>query len=363
MTAHAFFPPSGAEQTVHCAAWPTMNALYPQPDTQDSMDGTAVHWAGAELYHRRLVVEGQVAPNGVVLTEEMIEAAETWAGALHPHEWTVERPVGDRNSLSWGTPDARRIEGGVLRVKDLKFGFGPVDAYEWWQGIDYTRLLVQQYPMLDRDDTPVELEIIQPRVYRRRDRNVWETTLGKLRTYFERILHAHEAALAPEPVATAGPHCKHCPGRLYCPTNQAAALDYADTSGQSAPMELLDGALGREAAHIRRAIKVMQSRLTGLEADIEARLRAGRSVPWHALVPGESREVWAVELGTAIEVAASVGVDIAKPGALTPNQARKAGMSAELVASLSHRPPAGMKLVEDDGRTAAKVFDGAIKTS
>lgn len=375
--AHAFFPPSGAAETVACARWPLMNAMFPKPDTQDSLDGTAVHWAGAELVQGRPMDEGVVAPNGVVLTGEMVEAAETWASTLHGQEWVIETPVGDRNSMNWGTPDAYRLEPTVRRVKDLKFGFKPVDAFEWWQGINYAKLIQRAAPL--PDEGRFEFEIVQPRVYRRRDRNVWSATVAQLRPYWERIDAAHAAALEPHPVATAGLYCEYCPGRHLCPTLQAAALTIAGHSGDGTPMELTDDAIGREAVTVRRAIAIMSARLTGLEADIDSRIRAGHRVPWHMLKAGESREAFTVPAVDVIEFGNRFGVDLSKLGTVTPNQAREAlaaapmftgvpkkdakTAAAAMVAEISHRPPAGMKLVEDDGRAAAKAFDGAVQMS
>lgn len=363
-TAHAFFPPSGAAETVACALWPTMNALYPQPETEASREGTAAHWVGDEVYHGRVVAEGQIAPNGVMLTEEIIESGVAFAESLDG-DWTVERTIGDTSTLNWGTPDARRLQGTTAGIKDLKHGFLPVDAFGWWQGINYAKLLVEHTWARDKlpESTVFELEVIQPRVYRGRSRNLWTVTLGELRPYFARLDQAHADALSPTPQARTGPQCDYCPGRHACPTLQESALRIAHHSGESPPMELTDQALGREAITMRRAIKLMQARLTGLEADAEARLAAGRAVAFHALVSTQGRETYSVSTSEAIAVAAACGVDISKPGIMTPAQARKAGLADEVVAAISHRPGGARKLVEDDGREAAKVFDGNFKVS
>ena len=360
---HAFFPPSGCAETVACALWPTMNALYPQEETQDSMEGTAAHWVGAELHAGRMVAEGRIAPNGVMLTEEIIESGQALADALQGPGWSVEEPVGDRTSLSWGTPDAKRLSPRLLEVKDLKHGFLPVDPYEWWQGIDYARLYLKQLDIIDRpDEMRVEFEVIQPRTYGRGG-GVWRTTLSELKPYFARIEAAHAAALEPQPVASTGPQCDYCPGRHACPTLQMSALRIAHHRGESPPMELSDQALGREAITLRRSIKLMQARLTGLEADAESRLRNGRPVAFHALVPSTGREAWTATDAEIVAVGDAMGVQLGKVKALTPAQARKAGMPDDVVAAMSHRPSTGMKLVEDDGRAAAKVFDGGVKVS
>lgn len=357
---HAFFPPSGAAETVACALWPTMVAAYPQPETDDTREGEAAHWAAAELYHQRPVDVGQIAPNGVMLTEEVIDSAEAMAAALHGDDWTVERPVGDRNSLNWGTPDARRIRHLALSIKDLKHGFKPVDAYEWWQGINYAKLIAETYQLAP--ETVVDFEVIQPRDYSARGPKTWVTTLAELQPYFDRLDAAHAAALAPVPVASTGPQCDYCPGRHACPALQTSALRIAHHRAESLPMEMSDEAAGREAVTLRRSIKLLQARLTGLEADIETRINAGRVVAHHAVVPDEGREAWTVDAEQVLSLGALMGVDLAKPGLKTPGQARKAGMPGAVVAQFSRRPTVH-RLVEDDGRAASKLFDGTFKVS
>src|SRR3569832_347868 len=81
-TQHAFLPPSGAGAWVECAAWPSMNSKYPRPDDDATLEGNAAHWVFVELFFARVVSVGQVAPNGVVLTEEIIEGAECYGEAV-----------------------------------------------------------------------------------------------------------------------------------------------------------------------------------------------------------------------------------------------------------------------------------------
>lgn len=359
MSAHAFFPPSSAADDLACPLHATMRALYPQEETQDSREGTAAHWAAAEIHSGKVLDVGVIAPNGVMLTEEILESAQAFADSLEGHGWSVEEPVGDRSSLSWGTPDAKRISPRLLEVKDLKHGFLPVDAYLWWQGIDYARLYLKQLDIVDRpDEMVVEFEIIQPRVWRGRQRNIWRTTLKELKPLFAQIEAGHEAALQPNPEARTGPQCDYCPGRHACPTLQESALRIAHHRGESPPMEMSDQALGRECITLRRSIKLMQARLTGLEADGESRLRRGRAVSFHVLAPAETREKWMYEDAQLIQMGDELGVNLRKPTAITPNQARKAGLDPSIVEALAHRPAGAMKMVEDDGRAAAKVFDG-----
>ena len=94
-----------------------------------------------------------------------------------------------------------------------------------------------------------------------------------------------------------------------------------------------------------------------LAAQLERMAKSGKPTPGWKLVPGESRETWSVPVAQVIATAALLRVDVAKPvEAITPAQARKAGLDPDLVAALAARGPAGMKLVEDDGSAARRAF-------
>jgi hypothetical protein len=74
------------------------------------------------------------------------------------------------------------------------------------------------------------------------------------------------------------------------------------------------------------------------------------------MVPAYGRETWTVDPATVAATGAAMGVDLVKPAVITPNQARKAGLAPDVVASLAHTPQAGSKLKPVDASAAAKAF-------
>jgi hypothetical protein len=60
-------------------------------------------------------------------------------------------------------------------------------------------------------------------------------------------------------------------------------------------------------------------------------------------------------------MATMMGVDISKPGALTPKQSIKAGLPAATVAMYSETPVGELKLVRDDGSAARLAFSKGQK--
>jgi hypothetical protein len=79
MSEHALLAPSSAARWIACAGSVMMEVLYPETvEHAAAAEGTASHWAASEMLAGRVVAEGQVAPNGVVLSDEMIECAEVY---------------------------------------------------------------------------------------------------------------------------------------------------------------------------------------------------------------------------------------------------------------------------------------------
>lgn len=374
---HAFLPPSGAAAWVACAAWPTMNARYPQEDTPEAAEGTAAHWSFGEMFAGRPAHVGQVAPNGVALTAEMIEGAALYVRVIDAdlasdgvdrRYLAVEQRVAIPfvHAHNWGTPDTRYFAQArrVLRIYDFKFGHDFVDAFQNWQCVDYScgvvdDLAAQMGITSAQLDQAIEIEIvvIQPRNYDREGPiRRWRVPASDHRARYNILAGAAERAMQPNPAATTGEQCKHCPGRHTCPQAQQAAYSIVDRAGESVPVELSDAALGRELRMLEVGAERLKARITGLQQDAFARLTRGRSVPYYALEPTLGREGWAKPPEEVIAIAAAMGVNVGKPGVLTPKQAEAAGLPAAVVKAFTVQESKGLKLVVDTGQRAAKAF-------
>lgn len=374
--AHAFLPPSGAGCWVACPAWPTMNARYPQDDTPESMEGTAAHWVFEQTFAGQQTALGQVAPNGIVLTEEMLDGADVYVEAIDQDlklcgfdrsalsvEGRVTMP--DVHPLNWGTPDTWFYAAGanMLNLYDYKFGHDFVDAFENWQLADYTvgildglvgeGALDPQY----RATTIVNFIVVQPRNYDRSGPvRRWSVPAYKLADMQNRLRVAALAATVAEPVAQPGRQCKHCPGRHACNALQREGYAAAALAGSSVPVELPPAALATELRMLRSAQAMLKARVTGLEEETFARVRRGESVPGFGIEETFGREGWSQPPGAVIAMGQMLGKDVSKPGVLTPKQAIKAGMPEALVKSMTTKESKGLKLAEVDSTAAAKVF-------
>lgn len=370
MSEHAHLAPSSAARWVVCTGSPGMEAQYPQTGESDAAtEGTAAHWALAEVLHGRTVAEGQITPDGVALTAEMVDAAEdvlAWIDMLKqsspddPAEVRIEQRVKNPaiHAKNYGTPDlviwfenSKR-----LFVVDYKFGHGWVEAFENWQLINYAALVAADLCIDGAEQlrVMVSMVIIQPRAYHPDGPiRTWQVQLAHLRGYWNRLVMAADDT----PVLRVSPECKYCSARHACPELMARGLSEVDRSRAPVPFDLTPQALGIELHDIRRAIAALEARETGLTAQAEALLKLGKPVPFWSLASKPGSMAWTVADAEVLALGDMVGKSLAKPSApITPAQAKKAGLAPELVDAYSARPPGTAKLTPATDDTARKIF-------
>ena len=352
-----------------------MRAAYPnepeEADTDVRRSGTACHWLAQEVWNGRNPAEGSLAPNGRVLTEEMFDAVDmyldvlrAWQRKNNRADILVEQPVPCDHIhplMADGTPDAAQVDmiARVIRVGDLKFGFKFVEVWENWQLMIYASALLRWWGIsgLDEQHWWVELTIVQPRSYHRDGQvRTWRVRATDLRAY---INIAIAAAAQAGGDCTVNPGCTDCPGRHACMTLQNSAASAIEQSYGSVPLELTPAAVGDELRRLAEAMRYMEARITGLQTQAESMLRGGSVVPGWRLGAGYARETWREgSESLVLALAAYYGnPQLAKPTrAITPNQARKAGLPADVVAVFAHKPSTGVKLIKQDPNEAKKAF-------
>lgn len=380
--AHAFLPPSGAACWELCAAWPLMNASFPQDDTDESREGTAAHWCwdGELREGLGLPALGAIAPNGVAVTEEMLDGAEEYieiirrdmqrAGVpfeeLHVEE-RVDMP--DIHALNWGTPDSWFFAPSqwTLYQYDYKFGHDPVDAFEHRQSIDYTAGIIEKlaqawgmtFAELDQR-IRVCITVVQPRNYQTDRVTRWEVLASDLRPFWNRLTAAGARAMEYPPVATPGEvQCEHCPGSHACAPLQRAGYRAVHFAKRSLPALLTPEAVGAELRILQDNMALLKARIDGLEADAEARIRRNESVPGYGLDATKGREGWTVAPEQVVALGQLFGQDLRKPATLTPAQARSKGIPAEVIAKHASTPTRGVKLVRVAQSNLRKAFGEA----
>lgn len=374
MSEHFICAPSSAARRIQCAQSPTLEAMFPEQEDQEAArEGTAAHWAVSEQLAGRLVDVGEIAPNGVVLTDEMMRGADMMyddvAKALAPYGLKPRACcVEDRVFMPrvypgmFGSPDcyiliARPGMSNLLLLWDYKFGHRYVEVFENAQMVDYIAGITEGiHDMLPGVD--IVVTIAQPRSYHRDGPlRRWSTTLLALRALINISSSAVHDALGPNPRAKTGPECRDCKARHACPALQAEGFAGMDEAQRVTPLVLPPAAAGLELRLLNRAINRMKARASGLAQQLEVAAKKGIATPGWRLTAGESRERWKVPAAQVITTGKLMRLDLAKPvEAITPKQAREAGLDPAIVAELAERGSGGMTLVEDDGSAARKAF-------
>jgi len=373
--AHSILPPSGAGAWKLCGLWVAMNQAYPQPDTPESLEGNAAHWVFAEMLAGRPVLEGMQAPNGVFITDEMIEGGELVVDTVRAR-MPVERFGAPRVEASvgiprihqqcWGTPDIWSFSTMplVLEVVDYKFGHRFVDEYENDQGVAYIAGIVDALAEkfkagagLFDQRCKVNFTVIQPRCfYKGSPVRTWSVMASDLRGQINQLAKAAEVALSPNPPAVTNSECGDCSGRHACPALQKAAYHDAEFAVKSSPVELPPAAASLELKMLERSLERLQARVEGMRETVAVYIRQGHSVPWHRAEQGYGRQQWTMPVDQVLAMGSLMGVDLSKPGVKTPKQALKSGVDEAVIKAYSITPLGSIKLVPDNPADARRVF-------
>lgn len=362
--AHSPLAPSSAYRWVFCEGSVALEAAYPETEEDESAaEGTAAHHAGAEMLLGR--EPGTVAPNGVVLTEEMLDGAQMWVDDVRSigapvSELQVEQRVymPRIHAQAYGTPDTWLFvpTTGTVYVWDFKFGHGVVEHFENWQLIAYVCGILDLLGIDGRNDEHIwcDLRVVQPRTYHREGRvRSWRVRASDLRGYFNRLNLAAHAAMRPGAATRTGSYCLHCNAAANCETLRKAVTHAADWLGGSSAEELPACAAGEEMELLEHLATLVKARRTARTADLSARLRRGEGVPGWCLENTTGAKAWKPEdKEKVIALGPLLGLDLAKePAPITPTQAlalaKKSGVDASVISDYVYNPSTGQKLARD----------------
>lgn len=329
------------------------------------MEGTAAHWCFERGFDGQWPEVGATAPNGVLITDEMLDGAELYVDTVRsmvPPDTRLY--VEDKLMMSniihesvWGTPDTFALAPGVIWLFDYKFGHRYVEEFENWQCITYVAGIQQACQGKLPPETVVHIVIVQPRVFNRGSPvRTWTTTIGALKPYWDKLRAAAPMAMCDEAPCVPGDYCEFCSGRHACEALQRAALSATDQAFSSIPLVLPPLAAARELRAMRRSADMLTARMTGLEQQLLDLCRKGTDVPGYGIERAQGRQRWTRQIPEVIALGQMFGLQLSKPGAVTPKQAVKAGVPAGVVAQMSDEPLGEWRLVEVTTDKARKAF-------
>lgn len=380
MAEHSRLAPSAAARWVVCPGSVTLSEQFPELlENPAAAEGSAAHWVVDQLMQGSPPALGAISPQGVAVTDEMIEGAILYASHVMPiagqnldgrFRWEHREHMPSIHPEMFGTPDGAGLLdlcelSGDMHVFDYKFGHSEVAAEENWQLIAYARGVLDRlgFDGLAEQHLRVHLHIVQPRCYVPGGPvRTWSTTAANLRGYWNRLRAAADEALATDrqPRLQVSQQCRYCPGRRACPALKRAAGHWQDVATAWQPVHLEGDALGLELAFLERAIAQLEYRAAGLREQAEHALRSGQHVPGWGLEASRSRTEWAVDLDEVTALGDVLGVDLRKPAAVTPKQAaeklKRAGIDASVIDAYSSSRTGAIKLVPKSETLANKAF-------
>lgn len=375
MSEHAYLPPSAAHTWGRCAAFAEANRINAhglQCDTEQTEEGTAAHWGLVEVLEGRIIAEGQIAPNGFVLTEEMVEGCELSAAAIRELV-DADQPLILEKRLAasvlgpncWGTPDVRQLRRSMaLAVIDFKWGHRFVDHIDNEQLLIYTALAIAEtaaqmgmgYDQLDQR-LMLELTIVQPRAFGHAPVRTVRMPATDIRGRINQLLAAAERCTpGVRGPATAGSHCFFCPGRLECPAHLASAAASADFASIEAPIDATIATLSAMLKQVRSAAQRLEGTQKALESHLMVKAQLGENVPGFTVERSSGPRKWNKPTPEVAALGDLIGIKLRKDAVVTPLAAEKLGVAKEVIDAYTARTDGQPKLVETNERLLAQIF-------
>lgn len=328
---------SNAGRWMHCAASVEPSERNVAYDPTTAAEGKAAHHVGecvlAGDAHSADEFEGEYHA-GVEITPEMINSVNEYADRIRPifnaaYDYGVEVRAdycGARGRLD---VFARNL--GKLTIGDFKYGFRRVSPVNNWQ-------LILGALSQWKSERVVEMFVYSPRA---NPSDPWQVhTIGysEMLTLGKQV-HSRITALdMGERGEVAGSHCVKCPHAHDC----NALGDWIEQNMDT-----------KDLNELHTLQKLIKTRVTAIETDLESRLYAGEFVPGWTLEPRQGNRQFKHDAPT-IEI--TTGMKATKPVPLSPNEMQQRGVPRKKLDELTYRPFAGHKLQPWSADMAAKLF-------
>lgn len=324
------------------------------PDRSMADEGDAVHWLIEQVFEGHHTADELIdrkAPNGVFITGDMVENVGYYITDLMGAKATAEccdveikTSYAGENWEIRGRCDAVWFhqKASKLTVSDFKYGWKIVEPENNWTLISHAIGFLAFNPV---NVSEIRLRIYQPRPYHPRGKvREWVISYDELVGYWQQL----QAALSnPSDQLQTSQHCYKCPSMSQCPAKQIADMNAIDTANVAFNSEVDNSTLSWMLDNLSRAQEVLKQSQDAYEDLALHRLRAGQAIEGYTAQTSKGKTQWNDGM-TAEVVQMLTGVDVSKPGLITPNQAKNAGISPEVLATMTNRPDTGVKLVRQD---------------
>jgi hypothetical protein len=328
---------------------------FEKDDTQ-RLEGDAVHWFVEQVWRGHSSAEelvGSKAPNGVRITEEMATYSERYLNDIRGKGYIeVDTSHGTANYQINGRADHAMVELNTLIVSDFKYGWKIVEPKMNWTLISHAVAFLGAYGhTFSEAITKVAFRIYQPRPFHAE---------GQVREWvidyheFMKLVRELDGVLSqPSDECKTSSHCYRCPSLSLCKSAQIATMNSIDVAYKAFDSKLDNQSLQFMLDEIARASEMLeQSQKAYIDVALH-KLKVGEVIPNYTAQKTYANAKWKEET-TPDLLQILTGADYSKKELLSPAQAKKKGLSEEVIKALTERPQTGFKLARIDGSKKAE---------
>lgn len=343
-------------RVLHCMGSLSMPAAIPGGGDQTQRDeGKAAHWLAEQMFRGAPAHAGLTAPNGHIVTDDMVEHVSQYVSALDCGAMEVDTSYA---GVSWGVhgrADHIVWRDATLTIDDFKYGWRPVSPVRNWTLISHAIgwcIRTQQRP--DR----IVLRIHQPRPYHPDGPlREWSCSFEELMGFYAQI--DQRLSNPVDQLVTSLEHCAKCHALATCPAARTASMNAIDAADVVFSDDLPKPVLTAQMEMLRQAVSMIEARRDAIEELITHRIKSGEVFDGYLLERRYGQRRWKPGLSGKV-LTALAGVDLTKDGTVTPAEAERRGVSPEAVAALTDRPLLEPRLeaVDVDARARAVFGEG-----
>ena len=340
-------------RVMHCFGSLHMPRAVPSDPNDDArLQGNAEHWLAELMFDQGIAESGITAPNGVIVTDEMIEAVSTYVSALDCGQVEIDTSYAGQGWNVKGRADHVAWRDTTLTIDDYKSGWRIIEPRMNWTLISHAIGWV-----IANETAPerIVFRIHQPRPYHPDGTlREWSCDYPTLMGFYHQI--AERLSTAPDELRT-GEHCAKCHALATCPAARQASMNAIDAATLTFNDNLPKDVLTFELETLRGGLDTIKNRADALDELISHRIGKGETFPGYALERRYGHRKWKPGL-TGAMLSAMAGVDLRTDGIVTPAAAERMGVSKAAVAALTDSPLLAPKLKRIDADAAGRAAFG-----
>lgn len=333
-------------------------------DTTIREEGNAVHWLASAVFNKEFDQASDMvdrkAPNGVFITPDMADHVTDYLSVTDRSPNSIrfiehETSHSGTNYRVNGRADQVSHNGVNVFVDDFKYGYTIVEPEMNWPLISHAIGFCSTLPFQPEE---IIFTIIQPRASHI-DGSVrqWSISCRKLLELYQILSNTLNA---PNNLLNTGAHCYKCPAYASCVARMNAELNAIEATAIAFNANITDAELSARIETVDRAVQLLQQTKKAYEEQVIHRIKNGAVFPKLSMQDDFANRSWK-DWATAETVKALTGKDLTKAQLISPRQAELAGISSEVIATLTERKFKGSKLVKGDVSKKAKKLFGDRK--